>query len=104
LLSSLEQAKNATGDETVVAIKVTSCGHKPTARLAIHTLCYNLVYLMFYLGNLKVGVLCINLAMTFWSCSFKVHPEKKKASHFTVNITCAKIITHYIIWDCLTAK
>jgi hypothetical protein len=28
LLSFLEQAKNATGDETVVAIGVTYCGHK----------------------------------------------------------------------------
>lgn len=40
LLSSLEQAKNVTSDETVVATKVTSCGHKPTGLVAIQKLCF----------------------------------------------------------------
>lgn len=47
LLSSLEWTKNATSDETVVAMEVTSCGHKPTGLVAIQKLCYHLVYLQF---------------------------------------------------------
>ena len=49
LLCFIEQAKNVAGDETVIAVEVTSCGHKTIGTCSCTNMCVIICCILYFI-------------------------------------------------------